>query len=210
MIGVVVNTAALGSISGDIYSSGRVKHRERIALVEDLLSRLSKDEWVDEIVVAGEWRDPLPNERWKYAPAPSINFDCTDALRQRQIGAEETTADTLVFLHDDHFPDPDFFAILNLMRRAGPPWDVLVPRRACEREGVAVILNNGSPHYVMGHCCVMRRAMWEVAPWTKVPRVFAWDVGHTFLLQEHHARIRFPDNLIVRDMETMLGATPWT
>lgn len=207
MIGVVVNTCALGPRSGEIQSSGHVAHKARIAVLErDLLPRLCTDPLVNEVVVSGEWREPTTSEPWRYVSSPSIHFDCVDALQQRENGAKATTADILVFLHDDHVPAPDFFDVLT---RLPNTWDVLVPERRTIREGKEIVLSNGRMEYVMGHCCVLRRAIWEQAPWSSVPPVFTWDVCHSFLLRERGARIRWSNELIVYDAETALGAQPW-
>lgn len=208
-IAVVVNTAALGVQSGDVLSSGGIAHRQRIALLESTLHRLMGDPWVTEIVVAGEWRQPIPTERWKYAECPSLNYDCTDALQQRETGAQQTTSELLVFLHDDHLPAPDFFPLLSLHAKEDRDVNVWVPTRKCHREDGEIVLENGAPNYVMGHCCAMRRSMWEKAPWNHVPPVFTWDIGHTFLLKERGGKILFTTDLVVYDEETLLGATPW-
>ena len=210
-VAVIVNTAALGPQSRDVLSSGKVPHKARVKLLENvLLPRLCAEPLVDEVVVVGEWRPPEPDERWLYIPNASQNFDCTDALAQRQAGAEFTTSRLLVFLHDDHVPASDFFKVLVQKYANNGHWDVLVPERRCWKGDEEVLLNNGRMElYVMGHACVMRREIWQDVPWTDVPQVFTWDIGHTLLLRKACARIEYVNDLIVYDAETTLGAEPW-
>lgn len=210
-ISVVVNTAALGAQSGDVLSSGKVPHRARIKLLDDvLLPRLSAESLVNEIVVAGEWREPEPGERWTYVPSASQKFDCTDALLSRQRGAEATTARLLVFLHDDHIPAEDFFRVLSDRYEPRGDWDVLIPERRAFKGDVELLLPNGRMEaYVMGHACVLRREIWRAVPWTDVPQVFTWDLGQTLLLRQAGALLRWCNDLIVYDAETSLGAEPW-
>jgi hypothetical protein len=210
-IAVILTTGALGERSSDIVSSGGIKHKERLRILQDvLLPRLQASPLVDEIIVAGEWHEPGLGDRWRYVPCASQNFDCTDALAKRQTGAEATTSRLLLFLHDDHVPAEDFFLTLQRKYANDPTWDVLVPERRTFKDGQEIVLNSGRGDYVMGHACVMRRAMWKDVPWTDVPQVFTWDVGHTILLQQKLAKIRWCNDLIVYDAEAALGSEPWT
>jgi hypothetical protein len=210
-VSVVVNTAALGTKSGDILSSGKVPHRARVKVLREvLLPRLCSNPLVDEVIVAGEWHEPGIGDRWRYVPVASQNFDCTDALASRQAGAEASHGNLLVFLHDDHVPGEDFF--VNLVSHYGSVgnWDVLVPERRTFKDGVDIALNNGaSQGYVMGHACVLRREIWKDVPWTDVPQVHTWDVGFTLLLRQQLAIIKWVRDLVVYDAESALGARPW-
>ena len=210
-VSVIVNTAALGPKSGDILSSGKVPHRARERILRQvLLPRVCNNPLVDEVIVAGEWHDPGIGDRWRYVPCDSVNYDCTDALMQRQVGAEASSSNLLVFLHDDHVPGEDFF--VNLVNHYGSAgnWDVLVPERRTFRDHLDIMLNNGREEgYVMGHACVMRREMWKDAPWTDAPAVYTWDVGYTIVLRAKLATIKWVHDLAVYDAEAALGARPW-
>lgn len=204
-ISVVVNTACLGAKAQSVISSGGIKHGERLALLRDvLLPRLINDPLVDEVIVAGEYE---AGEGYTYVPAPSVAFDCTDALHQRQAGFEASTGDVIVFLHDDHLPTEGFFEDLTGVA-SRTRWDVIQPARVCRRDDGLVELNNGfAEGYVMGHAVVMRRSAVIAAPWDSVAKVFTWDVSHTELLRASGQRIVV--GLCVEDLEARLGATPW-
>ena len=209
-ITVIVNTAALGPKSADTLSSGKIPHRARIKILRDvLLPRLTAQPLVDEVIVAGEWHEPGLGDRWRYVPCASEHYDCTDALAQRQAGAEASHSNLLVFLHDDHVPAEDFFLNLQAHWANRTDWDVLVPERRTFKDGAEVVLNNGRHQYIMGHACVMRREMWEAAPWTRVPKVHTWDMGHTIQVRDQLGQIKWVTDLIVYDAEAALGARPW-
>lgn len=213
-ISVIVNTAARGEKSGTVVSSGGksgVTHAQRIDLLESrILPRLLHDEDVDEVIVVGEWREPKEGERFRYVPCPSVQFDCTDALDQRQAGFEASSGRILVFLHDDHLPDEWFFRLLAGIYDRMNDWQVLVPRRMALHNEQWHTLNNGEAEgYVMGHASVMRRSVVEACPWRRVPKVFTWDVCSTLLLREAKASIRWVKDLVVCDLEAEIGARPW-
>ncbi len=207
-VSVIVNTAALGEVSAAVLSSGGVQHGLRTTLLrERLLPRLLRDPDVGEVIVVGEWES---GEGYRYVPCNSVNYDCTDALEQRQRGFEASTGRLVVFLHDDHIPADDFFQVLREYD-VSPAWDVLVPiRRALDSEGSVHNLENGRQEgYVMGHCSVLRRAVCERAPWRRVPKVYTWDICATLLWRDANAKILWADDLVVYDLEASLGAKPW-
>ena len=209
-VSVIINSAALGARSGDILSSGNVPHRARAKILREvLLPRLCENTLVDEVIVAGEWHEPGIGDRWRYVPCASQNYDCTDALAQRQAGAEAAHGNLLVFLHDDHVPATDFFEVLTGKYGSDGHWDVLVPERRTFKGTDEIVLNNGRHQYVMGHACVLRREMWKDVPWTDVPAVFTWDISHSIALRDKAAAIRWVTDLIVYDAEAALGSRPW-
>ncbi len=208
MISVVINTAALGEVAATVLSSGSIEHGKRVNLLRDrLLPRLLNDPEVGEVIVVGEWES---GAGYRYVPCGSVNYDCTDALEQRQRGFEASTGRLIVFLHDDHLPAENFFRMLRDYD-VSPVWDVLVPTRlALDSEGGTHILENGFHEgYVMGHCSVLRRAICERVPWRRVPKVYTWDICHSILLRDANAKVRWADDLVVYDLESELGATPW-
>lgn len=206
-VSVVVNSACLGEKAKAVKSSGGIVHGERAALLKNiLLPRLVGDPLVDEVIVVGEFED---GDGYTYVPAPSVAFDCTDALHQRQAGFEASSGDIVMFLHDDHMPQADFFTVLRQFYGM-KGWDVIVPSRYCLKEFRTVFLNNGAiDGYVMGHASVMTRSAVEAVPWSSVAKVFAWDVDHSNKLRAAGMAIEFSGVLMVEDMEARIGGQPW-
>lgn len=206
MISVIINSAALGERSRSVLSSVGKPYGERAALLkEKILPKVVGVPGV-EVIVVGEYE---AGEGYTYVPSPSVAFDATDALKQRTDGLAASHGDIVVFQHDDHVLDAAFFQYLQGRYGADDAWDVLVPARWAY-DGETVRLNNGSGDgYVMGHACVIRRAMAEKTPWSLVDKVFTWDVSHTLALRANGARIRFVDDLIVWDLEGRAPGYGW-
>jgi hypothetical protein len=118
MISVIVNTCCLGSNARSVLSSGGIAYTERRQLLRDvLLPRLVGDPLVDEVIVVGEYE---PGFGYEYVHSPSVAFNCTDALQQRQDGFDASNGEVVVFLHDDHLPCDGFFDALT--RYLGASW----------------------------------------------------------------------------------------
>jgi hypothetical protein len=207
-VSVVINSAALGTRSARVLSSGHLPHGQRAELLrKQILPTVLAHRAVDEVVIVGEWEE---GAGYRYVPSPSTRFDCTDALAQRAAGFASCHGDVVLFQHDDHAAQSECLDVL--VRKYVPErtWDVLVPRRMAMDGSTPRVLNNGADEgYVMGHACVMRRAIAEAVPWTRAPAVFTWDVAYTGLLRARDARVRWVDDLVVWDLEAELGATPW-
>ena len=201
MISVVINSAALGPKSRALVSSGGKIYGERATLLRDRILPASAE--ADEVIVVGEFES---GPGYIYVPSPSQAFDCTDALHQRQAGFVASRGEILVFQHDDHCADPAFFETLRRYA-SDTSWDVLVPDRHTMDGKRLDTGAHGSPgvdeSYVMGHACVMRRAMVERAPWSDVSKVITWDVVHTRQLRSCGARIRWVDDLVMFNLETL-------
>lgn len=204
---VVINSAALGSRSrGQLSSSGIPHGRRGVLLKEQILPGLIGRQGL-EVVVAGEYE---PGEGFLYVSSPSVAFDCTDALQQRAAGLSASSGNIVLFQHDDHIVCDGFFQILSDKYAQDDSWDVLVPSRWAMDGGKRRRLNDGrADGYVMGHACVMRRAMAECVPWSSVPRVFTWDVEHTRLLRGRHARLLWVEDLKVWDLEGRAPGYAW-
>ena len=102
-----------------------------------------------------------------------------------------------------------FFSVLNRYAK-DDSWDVLGPARQANDKGTIRTLNTGKEDgYVMGHACVMRRAMAEQAPWSDVEKIFSWDVSHTRLLQSRNAHIRWVGDLVMWDLEERAPGYGW-
>lgn len=182
-----------------------------------------------EIVVVGDWpADPIeypPGVRY-LCVAPLLGTT-TDALVKRDAGTVATTADTLVYVCDDHALGPHFARDLNVV--LAEPWDVLVPNRYTEvttfpsyvspdgktrsEDGggwLRVPLNNGEAHaYCGGHAGVFRRALIARLPWTAGPHDRLWDVTMSRAQQALGATFRYYPRLgiAVRDLEP--EQRPW-
>ena len=203
---VIINSAALGPKSGAVLSSVGQPYSKRIDLLDGMLVELPSRAGVDEVIVVGEYKD---GPGYRYISAPSRAFDCTDALHQRQAGFEASSGDLLVFAHDDHKPDIGFFNVLRQRYVGDDSWDVLVPVRRALEQGEILTLNNGFGVYVMGHACVMRRAMATAVPWSSVQKIFTWDVDHTARLRAAGTRIKWVEDLIVWDLEERAPGFGW-
>lgn len=210
-VSVVINTCCLGEKARSVIAlKSGIRYGERLSLLRDvLLPRLINDPLVDEVIVVGEYE---PGDGYTYVECPSVAFDCTDALAQRQAGFEASHGDIVVFLHDDHLPLGDFFSSFPLSHIG---WDVLVPERLAlsnPPNGMCVLNNGREGGYVMGHACVMRRVAVKAVPWSSVAKVHTWDVDHSRKLLAAGQRIVFEEDvngLAVEDMEARIGARPW-
>jgi hypothetical protein len=206
-ISVIINSAALGDRSKAVLSSSGIPHGRRAYLLHSvILPLLRTTPEVSEIVVVGEY---AAGDGYLYVPCPSVAFDCTDALAQRQAGFEASKGDVLVFQHDDHIMDLASLETLDRQYTRDDSWDVLVPRRKARSDNEVLELNSGDGRYVMGHACVMRRSAVERAPWGQVDKVFTWDVRHTQNLTEAGARIRWVSDLVVWDLEERAPGRGW-
>lgn len=148
-------------------------------------------EGFDEVVVVGDWAEPIAHDRLRYIQAPAITHSTRDALLKRDIGTLATTASTLVYLCDDHALGSHFGA--ELRTTLDESWDVLVPNRFTERVNILMRLNNGERHgYCGGHAGVFRRWVPERTPWLSYvadPQWRIWDVKSSLYQQfVDHAR----------------------
>lgn len=198
-LAIVINTCALGPrapfVTGSRTSTPHIMREH--ALRNFILPAYTENALVTEVVVAGEWER---GEGYTYVHSPSRYFSCVDALDQRHAGFEETTADLVAFIHDDHFLDSR--AIEAIVSDGLGSADILVPRRLARTRDGIVLLNNGmNEGYIGGHAEIMRREVAIAAPWNEVDRVHTWDLSHTSKAREVGARIEWSVLLDVWDVE---------
>jgi hypothetical protein len=201
MISLVVNTACLGLRAGAILSSGKRPHDLREFLLKCfIIPEAMANPAISEIIVAGEFE---PGEGYTYVRAPSVYFNCRDALHQRQRGFEAATGDVILFQHDDHLVQGDF-----------PPMEVftdtqvVVPqRRTRMRQAIGERLNAGEGRYVSGHAAFYSREAITKCPWGQVPKVYQWDRAHTEQLLDAGFRVGMADQMMAWDIEW--GSQPW-
>ena len=207
MISFVINTAAMGERARNIASSAGKPHGERAALLKDQILPKVTDRADAEVFVVGDYE---PGEGYSYIHSTSVALDATDALQHRAVGLAASHGDIVIFQHDDHMVGGQFFEVLHDRYEPDDSWDVLVPARWARDGDQMLRLNNGSGDgYVMGHFCIMRRAMAERTPWANVAKVFAWDVSHTMALRANGAHIKWVDDLVVWDIEGRAPGFGW-
>ena len=193
MISLVINTCALGAGAKTISSGGQRHSQREFVLRNFILPRAM--ELFAEVIVVGEWED---GRGYTYIPCESKNFDCTDALEQRQLGFEASTGQAVAFQHDDHILEKGVWC----------QGDVTVPERMTRLRTVEPeLLNNGFGHYISGHCALYKRHVLEKCPWGAVPKVFVWDAEHTKQIEAAGFSITWSTLHKVFDVE--MGATPW-
>jgi hypothetical protein len=214
MISLVINTCSLGPRAAFGTSSGGRAHSEREWYLKNLiLPNAEASEVINDIVIVGEFEED-PNGIYKYVECPSENFDCTDALKQRQLGFEKTFLgnEWIIFQHDDHMLDPYFSDWWPSLKKTIEEHDygVVSPERWCRsRDWAGERLNNGAKdRYLSGHMALVRRDIAETCPWEEVPKVFTWDIEYTRMIQRSNFNISLENpNFICYDVE--FGATPW-
>jgi hypothetical protein len=172
-------------------------------------------EGFDEVVVVGDWNDASPHPRVRYIFVDPVHRDTRDALLKRDIGTLATTADTIVYLCDDHALAPHFGH--GLRQVLDESWDVLVPNRYTMLGESKRVLNNGEKHnYCGGHAGVFRRWVVTQRPWLAYAyhdnwRV--WDVYASLAQQLDGARFCWSprDDIAIEDLnpaDPLHGLTP--
>jgi hypothetical protein len=195
----------------------------RKALVNNHIVPSIRDQGFDEVLVVANYRDRNVTHF-----VPDQRRNTLDALRRKQVALEESRADTLVYVVDDHYLADGFLD--HLTDRLDEDWDILCPWRYTVREGRVIPLNmgqGGAPDrdrdYVAGHAGVYRRAVLEATPWTEVLEQALdgagdqwpfYDVWGTHLLLDNGARLNYcneGDGIAVVDIEHYLNpeAQPW-
>lgn len=165
----------------------------------------------DEIVVVGDWA-PAPGEfaaPVRYLCMAPLLHTTTDALVKRDAGTVATTADTLVYVCDDHALHDDFTRDLHAV--LAEPWDVIVPNRyTITDDHQRIPLNNGeSGAYCGGHCGVFRRALIRTLPWTAGPHDRLWDLTMSRAQQALGASFRYYPRLGIAACDLEPEAEPW-
>ena len=182
-----------------IAHSARREH----ALQQTLPSVLSES--FNEVVLVGDWRDqPRLLSPMRYVCVDPIFRDVRDALPKRDIGTLCTTADTIVYINDDHALASHFGRALRAV--LDEPWDVLVPNRYTLRNNARVTLNNGERDgYCGGHATIVRRWIPERTPWLRYAYGadwVTWDVTASLAQQLDGARFAWHprDELAIEDL----------
>lgn len=161
-------------------------------------------EGFDQVVVVGDWEEPVRHDRLRYIRVDPIFRDVRDALPKRDLGTLATTADILVYINDDHALCSHFGHALRDVLDEG--WDVLVPNRFTLRNNTRVALNNGEAHrYCGGHASVVWRWIPERTPWVRYAydsRWRTWDVVASLAQQLDGARFCWSprDELAIEDL----------
>ena len=179
---------------------------KREALIDQyILPSMLKAEF-DETLVVGDYK---PSAGYRYLEFPPVTATTMDALWKRDIGAEATTSDVLVYLSDDHCLGPGFGTVLrqSVLTRG---WDALVPQRRTHQGvyGKSIPLNMGlTEQYCAGHAGIFRRYVLQRCPWGATPHTLVWDLGHSRWMQAEGFRlVGAPQDLMVEDVE---GSEPW-
>ena len=204
-ISLILNTSCMDPLAGTIRSQWRRKpYAARIELLKKTIALAHRVDW-DEIIIAGNFES---GNKYKYVEVQPVFRNRADALVQRELGARYSTGDVLVFCHDDHRPDEEFFQILNDWCEDDfgnfGAWDLLIPKRihhATDEE-----LENGNHEhddresYMGAHCLVMKRWLWAEVPWTSTGTEY-WDHSMTRLWKQAGAKMIYADDLVHYDME---------
>lgn len=154
-------------------------HRQEL-VAEHVLPSVLRQGCFAEILVVGDY---APGRGYTYLPVPPIHGNTLDALTKRQVAADASRSDAILYLCDDH-------RLLNIWDTEWPAWrdaqwDVLVPARYTQRRGRLVEINNGldarDPHapYAGGHAAIYRRRILDRCPWTAAARHPNWDLLHS-------------------------------
>ena len=218
---LAINTCSMDPEAGKGSSSGKKPYAQREFVLRNfILPNAINDPFIDEVIVVGSWEE---GTGYTYVPAPSINFNCTDTLHQRQAAFDASSGDLVIFCHDDHLLDLTFngmrFNLEGYMR--SHEVDVLVPARWTRLRNVAgERLNSGEPGmwpqatkyqhikgYIPGHCAIYKREVIERCPWSDVDKVFVWDTAHTETIRNNGFFIIHSNICRVWDVEQ--GSTPW-
>ena len=218
---LAINTCCLDPEAGAGSSSGKKPYAQREFVLRNfIIPSALNDPMLDEVIVVGSWED---GPGYTYVPKPSIHFNCTDTLHQRQAAFEASHGDLVIFCHDDHLLDlmhyGAHFNAQGYMQSMGV--DVLVPARFTRLRNVrGERLNSGEPGmwkqateeqqvygYIPGHCAIYTRAVIEKCPWEAVPNVFVWDTKHTAMIRAAEFNIEWTPMCRVWDVEQ--GSTPW-
>lgn len=164
----------------------------------------------DEIVVVGDWgaHGEAAPPRSRLLSVPPLTRSTIDALVKRDAGTLATRADTIVYLCDDHALAPNFLSELREVLAEG--WDVLVPNRVTEHNGVCVPLNMGEREgYCGGHAGVFKRHVITRRPWSTMPHDRLWDVHASRLQQADGARFYFRPRTAIAIIDLIPEAQPW-
>ena len=228
---LAINTCCLDPKAGEGSSSGAKPYKQRAFVLKNfILPAAIADDFIDEVIVVGSWET---GTGYTYLPKPSINFNCTDTLHQRQHAFEHSHGDIVIFMHDDHLLDLTCngarFNLAGYMRTH--EIDVLVPARYTRlRKVEGERLNSGEPGmwpygvsenpditeaakhyanvgYIPGHCAIYRREVLQHCPWADVPEIFQWDTQHSESIHLSGFKTRHTTLARVWDVEE--GSTPW-
>jgi len=195
-IDIIFNTCCmdpLASIKHNPWREGSYAHRKE--MLGDSIEAVPTGIGV---IVAGAFTGDQANRGYLYVQVDPIRRNRTDALQQRELGARHSTADVMVFCHDDHRPGEGFFNALE-SRKPFPSWDILVPKRIHGITGEEME-NGRKDGYMGGHCLVMRRWLWARVPWTSCDTAF-WDIPMTALWREAGGTLVHTDELVHIDIE---------
>ena len=228
---LAISTCALDPKAGEGSSSGAKPYKQRAFVLKNfILPAAIADDFIDEVIVVGSWET---GTGYTYLPKPSINFNCTDTLHQRQHAFEHSHGDIVIFMHDDHLLDLTCngarFNLAGYMRTH--EIDVLIPARYTRlRKVEGERLNSGEPGmwrggvadndavtqmctdvqalgYIPGHCAAYTRKVIEACPWGDVEQVFHWDTMHTKRIMD--AGFRCAHTTLARVFDVEQGSTPW-
>lgn len=155
-------------------------HRQE--LVRDhVLPSVLRQGCFDEVMVVGDY---WHGRGYRYLPVPAFHGNTLDALTKRQEAFEESTADAILYLCDDH-------RLLNIWDTEwsawkDAQWDVLVPARYTQGAGRLVEINNGLDRrdpeapYAGGHAAIFRRRALARHPWNQTYlHDRCWDLLHS-------------------------------
>ena len=200
---LIINTAALAPHAKHQLSSGKVPYSWRAyALQNFILPAYIENPFIDEVIVAGHWRE---GAGYTYLPVEAVHFNWGDCIAQRQAGFEAASGDTLIFQHDDHLLDLKEQPLVKPMGVT----DVISPdrfTRARRMEGER--LNSGwADSYIDGHCAIYQRKVINKCQWKDVPLKFVMDKLHTEQIVAAGFKIMWTETIRVQDVE--YGASPW-
>ena len=185
-----------------------IASEKRHALVRDHVvpSILAQTPAFSEVVVVGDWNETRNDVRF-LCVEPFLR-NTADALVKRDAGTLATTADTLVYVCDDHALDPHFARDLHAV--LDESWDVLVPNRYTYVDTQRIPLNNGEhARYCGGHAGVFRRALIRALPWSAGPHDRTWDVMMSRAQQALGADFRYYPRLGIAVQDVEPEAHPW-
>lgn len=216
-ISLIINTCAGREPRADVCSHGGQPYEQRAyALQNFILPAYIADPDVDEVIVVGEWMD---GPGYTYVPSSSIYYSSDDAVHQRQAGFEAAKGDWLVFQHDDHLLENEWWGddepngsseldyLFNQPGEVG--CDILVPQRWTRLRNITgEKLPNGESSYISGHCAIYRREVLERCPWNRVAVCRTWDMFHSEQIRNEGFNIHWSQTLRVWDVEA--GSHPWT
>ena len=184
-----------------------IAHERRRDLVHDFVEPSVYAQDFDEVVTVGDWVEVIPPKH-RYLHVRALTSTTLDALVKRDVGTLATTADTLVYLNDDHTLDANF---ANGLRAAlDEPWDVLVPNRYTVRNGKRIALNNGErDQYCGGHSGVFRRALIQQRPWSAQYHTPYWDLVSSRWQVGAGARFVWEPRAEIAVCDIEPGVEPW-